>query len=350
MASLTGATIASTYLTLLRLSSATIGANDSAKYIHDAADTASALSISTTRVGIGTAAPSQDLHIYKAGGGQINLETSEETIEANDLLGAINFLGLDTASGNWVTHAVGASIQVKADGTWGDTNDASDAPTRMEFFTESNTDDDGMGNVRMCIDSTGYVGIGTHTPSTSLEVTNPAAAATIVTINSSADGQDSIIKLRENSYDRWSIKHNASDDRLYILDAGGDDGLYLAQDVASTPAWLDASDERIKTSLTPIENAVDKLNTLQAVNFKWKYGTEKRKARNNIGLLAQDVQRVIPDAVDVPKGDFELIDHPIVDGEKKPENAWGVAYSRIVPVLIKAIQELSAKVEVLENA
>jgi hypothetical protein len=64
MATLTGQTIADTYLTLLRLSSATIGADSSAKYIHDAADTASALSISTTKVGIGTAAPNADTLLH----------------------------------------------------------------------------------------------------------------------------------------------------------------------------------------------------------------------------------------------------------------------------------------------
>ena len=63
MATLTGQTIANTYLTLLRLQSATIGADASAKTINDAADTASALSISTTRVGIGETAPNNLLQI-----------------------------------------------------------------------------------------------------------------------------------------------------------------------------------------------------------------------------------------------------------------------------------------------
>ena len=33
--------------------------------------------------------------------------------------------------------------------------------------------------------------------------------------------------------------------------------------------FTDISDERLKTSIVPIDNAVDKLNTLQAINFKW---------------------------------------------------------------------------------
>ena len=60
---LTGSTIASTYLKLLRANTDTMGADATASYIQDSADTDSALSISTTRVGIGTAAPAVKMHI-----------------------------------------------------------------------------------------------------------------------------------------------------------------------------------------------------------------------------------------------------------------------------------------------
>jgi|7_EtaG_2_1085326.scaffolds.fasta_scaffold33003_2 hypothetical protein len=60
---LTGSTIASTYLKLLRINTDTMGADATASYIQDSADTDSALSISTTRVGILTAAPSKSLDV-----------------------------------------------------------------------------------------------------------------------------------------------------------------------------------------------------------------------------------------------------------------------------------------------
>ena len=287
------------------------------------------------KVGIGTATPSQDLHIYKAGGAQINLETSEETIEANDLLGAINFLGLDTAAGsNWVTHAVGASIQVKADGTWGDTDSASDAPARMEFLTESNTDDDGMGNVRMCIDSTGYVGIGTHTPNTSLEVRNPAAAATIVTINSSDTDKISKLKLRKGDYDRWQMMANGSDDNLYILDANADDGVYMIQ---GDEEWRNnTSDDRKKDNWEMFENATDKLNTLTKIGSYQRIDPDTKEilhdGKRNVGLSAQEVREIIPEAVN-----------------EHEDGYLGMCQAFLVPLLIKSVQELSAEVEKLKN-
>ena len=68
MATLTGNSIASTYTQLLKLTSASLGADASAKYIEDGAGTDSALSISTTRVGIGNSAPSYLLHVATASG------------------------------------------------------------------------------------------------------------------------------------------------------------------------------------------------------------------------------------------------------------------------------------------
>ena len=66
---LTGSTIASTYLKLLRANSDTMGADATASYIQDSADTDSVLSISTTRVGIGNAAPDSLLEIEQGASG-----------------------------------------------------------------------------------------------------------------------------------------------------------------------------------------------------------------------------------------------------------------------------------------
>ena len=63
MATLTGNTVASTYKQLLKVTSEGIGADASAKYIEDGLGTDSALSISTTRVGIGETAPGAKLQV-----------------------------------------------------------------------------------------------------------------------------------------------------------------------------------------------------------------------------------------------------------------------------------------------
>jgi len=66
MATLTGNSVASTYKQLLKVTSEGIGADASAKYIEDGLGTDSALSISTTRVGIGTTSPAVTLDVEKS--------------------------------------------------------------------------------------------------------------------------------------------------------------------------------------------------------------------------------------------------------------------------------------------
>ena len=166
----------------------------------------------------------------------------------------------------------------------------------------------------------------------------------------SNDGGSEIL-LQYNDNQKWKfIQRNQTSigtaHALQVLDADNDDGVYINQ---GGSGWTDASDERLKTSIVEIESAVDKLNTLQAVNFKWKYGSEERQAKNNLGLLAQEVYKVFPEAVDYHDPEkFKLIDHPTIEGTKQAQEAWGIDKSKLIPVLVKAVQELSSKNEALE--
>ena len=65
------------------------------------------------------------------------------------------------------------------------------------------------------------------------------------------------------------------------------------------------------------------------------------------------MDKVFPEAVDrAPVKNIKIIDHPIYEGEKKvdPDTTWGLRGNDLIPVLVKAIQELSAEVTALKNA
>ena len=199
---------------------------------------------------------------------------------------------------------------------------------------------------KMRITSAGLVGIGTTAPSNNVEIYDTADAALLLNTDSGADWAG--VCFERQGTLQWKIYlGGASANNLTIADAGLDDGMYMAQGASD---WTDVSDERLKTSITPIENAIDKLNAFQAVNFKWKYGSEEKRTKNNIGFLAQEVNEVVPEAVDSHDNeDFKLVDHPVHEGQKQAQGSWGVRKTVLIPVLVKAVQELSAEVKELKK-
>ena len=104
-------------------------------------------------------------------------------------------------------------------------------------------------------------------------------------------------------------------------------------------AWGDitafySSDIRLKENVTPIENALSKVESITGNTYNWKEGFEEIHSHkgNDLGVIAQEVQSVLPDVV------------------KERDNGYlAVDYIKLVPVLIEAIKELSAKIKELEN-
>jgi len=106
----------------------------------------------------------------------------------------------------------------------------------------------------------------------------------------------------------------------------GTNGVYMN---SGATAWTAVSDERFKDIIEPISDAVTKVSSLRAVIGKFK--TDEKNVRRSF-LIAQDVQAVLPEAIDATNPD-----------------QLGVAYTDVIPLLVAAIKELSAKVTALEN-
>lgn len=149
------------------------------------------------------------------------------------------------------------------------------------------------------------------------------------------------------------IEYNG--DSVPVSTGGGSDEVVLFRRTASNDYWTarnshsdntwdfrgtitqNASDERLKENITPIENALEKVEQLRGVEFDWKDDVEEKGfipyAKHETGVIAQDVQKVIPDAA-VP-APFD-------------ENYLTVKHEKIIPLLIEAIKELKAEVEELK--
>jgi hypothetical protein len=102
----------------------------------------------------------------------------------------------------------------------------------------------------------------------------------------------------------------------------------------STTTYNTSSDYRLKEDLQDF-SGLDKVSKIKMYDFKWK--TDESRS---YGVMAHELQEVLPDAV---SGDKDAIN------EDESINPQGVDYSKIVPLLVKSIQELKAEVDKLKQ-
>ena len=111
-----------------------------------------------------------------------------------------------------------------------------------------------------------------------------------------------------------------------------------------------ASDRRLKTNITTIENALDKVTRIRGVEFDWvdditsEYDFHPEQMHET-GVIAQEIAEVIPDSVTTApmNGNYTAksgIDHNFLTVDKQ----------KIVPLLIEAIKELKAEIDTLKGA
>jgi hypothetical protein len=84
-----------------------------------------------------------------------------------------------------------------------------------------------------------------------------------------------------------------------------------------------SSDKRLKKKIKTVGSALDKINALRGVTFTWKDSNT-----DSIGMIAQEVQEVLPEVVTTDDDGF-----------------MGIKYTNMIGVLIEAIKELKADFE-----
>ena len=128
--------------------------------------------------------------------------------------------------------------------------------------------------------------------------------------------------------------------------------------------WTIASDQRDKTDFTALDLGLDFVNDLKPYTYKWdkrsKYGDKKADDYDlnaqtpdgthkedwlDIGFKAQEVE-----ALEKAAG-YKIADKTnLTTSLSEDGKQYGIKYSNFVPILVKAVQELSAKVKALEEA
>jgi hypothetical protein len=106
------------------------------------------------------------------------------------------------------------------------------------------------------------------------------------------------------------------------------------------------SDARLKDVQGPITKALKKVDQLTGYHYKGNETAVKlgyTDDKQQVGLMAQDVQKVLPEAITLAPIDINL------DGSSKSgENYLTVKYEKLIPVLVNAIKELKQEVDDLK--
>ena len=130
----------------------------------------------------------------------------------------------------------------------------------------------------------------------------------------------------DNSYIINAVDLTSSWNHLTFINTNGTVGSISTS--GSATAFNTSSDYRLKEDLKEF-NGLDKVSNIKVYDFKWKVDENR-----SYGVLAHELAEVLPQAV---------------NGEKDAKEMQGVDYSKIVPLLVKAIQELKAEIELLKS-
>ena len=142
----------------------------------------------------------------------------------------------------------------------------------------------------------------------------------------------------DNSDSPMSIKYqayNGSDTTLFTLSYNGE--LKVADNITAYTTGM--SDKRLKDNIKTIKNPIDKVKGLRGVEFEWN--ATSRKGKHDIGLIAQEVEEILPEVVSettMDVGDF-------ADNEQVLKT---VSYGPIVSLLIEAIKEQQKQIDELK--
>jgi len=102
-------------------------------------------------------------------------------------------------------------------------------------------------------------------------------------------------------------------------------------DVTTTAvAYNTSSDQRLKENIADADDAGSKVDAIKVRKFDWKADGQHQ----DYGMIAQELIEVAPEAVSAPED---------------PDEMMGVDYSKLVPMLIKEIQQLRSRVATLER-
>ena len=308
----------------------------------------------------------EDVTIKTGDGALLTLQTSDTSVEDGDVLGALQFQAPnESGSGDAIT--VAASIVAEADATFAADNNQTDmvfklggtsAATEKMRLTHEGDLEFKVDGFDLLFGADGDVNLK-HVADTGLLLASTRQLQfgdSGTYIHQSADGVLDLVSDTEIEINATTIDVNGNLDVSGSITLGGTaitstaselnllDGITAGTVSASKAVIADSnkdisgfrnisntgtitaggditafSDERLKSDIETIDNALDKVMNMRGVSFT-------KQAEKGVGVIAQEVEKVLPEVVS--------------DGEYK-----SVAYGNMVGVLIEAIKELKSELD-----
>ena len=320
-------------------------------------------------VGIGTASPSDALHIKTTADADIGLQVQNDDTQAFCKVqsggtalyggnGGVNFVSgsgfatrMHIASGGNVgigTSSPGVLLDVKSSGQAAFGIGSTNAGGAILYLDgDSNGDYSGTDYSFIRHDTNGRLDIVQHSPSGTNQLRfytgnterarfdtsgqfrlnatqNQVTGYELFTCNGAAgfrNGDASVVGV-------WQTQTSAFAMQFFSGSAGNNVGSISV--TANSTAFNTSSDRRLKSNIEDAASASDKIDAIQVRQFDWNVDD----SHQDYGLIAQELQPIEPLAV---------------TGDADSDKMMAVDYSKLVPMLIKEIQELRSRVAALEE-
>jgi hypothetical protein len=257
---------------------------------------------SVGNVGIGTSSPAQLLEVKGGSNTSLRLhsDTDSSSVPAIEMMrGANDTFGADAYT-DWRMKVQGGNLAIESA-------------------------DNGATTDRMQIDYNGKVGIN-----------QAPAASWQMAIKSTIDGNGVLQLERSTNAD--------STFRSHVLFTRGGSQVGEIKTNHNSTQYNTTSDYRLKENVTPMSGATAQIKLLKPCNFDWK-----TVGGNVNGFLAHELAEVVPEAVSGTKD--AMRDETDEEGNvTSVPDLQGIDQSKLVPLLVKTIQELEARITALEDA
>ena len=180
----------------------------------------------------------------------------------------------------------------------------------------------------------------------------------IISSIGTSDSDYLIFDLKDSAADSDNMKIFFDNTEKFRFTGTGD--LHVDNDIIAFSTTT-ASDERLKTNIETIENPIQKINRLRGATYNWKREGENQDS--NMGLIAQEVERVFPFIV---KDNVYTTEAPLPDGSNIEDSAElqteyfkesgmltkkykGIQYESLIALLIEGIKQLDREVRQLRK-